>query len=334
LQRLDPAAAVAPDLAATVDAIAEVQEPNGCIPWFPGGQADPWNHCEAAMALVVGGRRTEAERAFDWLARTQRPDGAWPAYTRAGRVIDPTLDSNVTAYIACAAWLHFLVTGDDDHLQRTWPVVDAALRFVVALQGRRGEIRWARDDTGRPARKGLVAGSSSVHLSLLCGTRIAARLGYETRWAQVRRRLGHALRHQPEAFEDKSRWAMDWYYPVLGGVVTGRTALRRLERRWDEFVVTARGVRCVSDRPWVTAAETCELVLALVALGERREAERLFDWAHHLRGDDAAYWTGANVNDGAIFPEEQPTWTSAAVVLAGDALEDGPVAELFRHQRR
>ena len=54
----------AADLSLTVDTIAEWQEPSGMIPWFPGGHADPWNHVEAAMALLVGGRRGEAERAF------------------------------------------------------------------------------------------------------------------------------------------------------------------------------------------------------------------------------------------------------------------------------
>ena len=33
-----------------------------------------------------------------------------------------------------------------------------------------------------------------------------------------------------------------------------------------------RGVRCVSDQPWVTAAETCELVMALDAIGLHERA--------------------------------------------------------------
>ena len=51
------------ELRQTVDAIAEWQLPSGMIPWFPGGHADPWNHVEAAMALTLGGRHAEAERA-------------------------------------------------------------------------------------------------------------------------------------------------------------------------------------------------------------------------------------------------------------------------------
>ena len=48
---------------ATAEAIADWQLPNGMIPWFPGGHADPWNHIEAAMALDLAGLRPEAERA-------------------------------------------------------------------------------------------------------------------------------------------------------------------------------------------------------------------------------------------------------------------------------
>ena len=64
----------------TVDAIASVQQPDGNIPWVPGGHTDPWNLVEAAMALDVGGRFAEAERAYDWLRRMQHPEGCWHAY--------------------------------------------------------------------------------------------------------------------------------------------------------------------------------------------------------------------------------------------------------------
>ena len=70
----------ASEVQATVDAIAAWQLPNGMIPWYPGGHADPWNHVEAAMALALGGRVAEAERAYDWLVGLQRPDGSWHQY--------------------------------------------------------------------------------------------------------------------------------------------------------------------------------------------------------------------------------------------------------------
>ena len=60
-------------VAQTVDAIASVQQPDGNIPWVPGGHTDPWNLVEAAMALDVGGRFAEAERAYEWLRAHAAP---------------------------------------------------------------------------------------------------------------------------------------------------------------------------------------------------------------------------------------------------------------------
>jgi tetratricopeptide (TPR) repeat protein len=318
------------DLEATVDAIALVQEDDGAIPWYPGGQMDPWNHVEAAIALCLGGRFDAADRAYEWLYRNQRPDGAWHAYYRDGAVQDPTLDTNVTGYIATGAWHRYLVTGDRAFLRDAWPAIDAAMGFVLTLRRRSGVIAWSRPPGGRGARKGLLAGGSSLYLSLRCAVRVGEVLG-EVRpaWADAAADHGEAIRNQPLDFLDKRRWAMDWYYPVLTGAVRGAAAQRRLEERWEEFVVPGKGVRCISGKAWVTAAETAELVIALNAIGDHAEALELLDWAQHLRGDDAAYWMGANFTDGAYWPEHRPAWSSAAVVMAADALAGGATALLF-----
>jgi hypothetical protein len=316
---------------ATVGAIARVQRPDGSVPWYEGGQVDPWNHVEAAMALDIGGRCEEAARAYAWLAGAQRPDGAWHAAYRDGEVIDATLDTNLCAYIATGLWLHMLCGAPAAGLRAGFACVERALDFVLSMQDDGGAVWWARDARGRPWRTGLVTGSSCVHLSLACAERLAGALGVpHPEWEVARTRLGTALRTSPHRFQDKRRWAMDWYYPVLCGVVEGAAALERIASRWDEFVVPDRGVRCVSDRPWITAAESCELAMALVRCGDPLRAAELLDWAQHLRGDDAAYWTGANFTDGCIFPpDEQPTWTAAAVVLADDAISGGVMAEVL-----
>src|SRR5689334_24918883 len=102
----------ATDVRATVDAIADLQLPNGMIQWFPGGHADPWNHVEAAMALDLGGRRADAERAYQWLVDEQRPDGSWHQYYLADRVEQDKLDANVIAYVAAGVWHHWLLFRD------------------------------------------------------------------------------------------------------------------------------------------------------------------------------------------------------------------------------
>jgi hypothetical protein len=318
--------------AATARAIAAVQLPDGAIPYEPNGTIDPWDHVEAAMALSAAGFRRPAERAYLWLAATQRRDGSWPSGIRGGRVEDATGDANFAAYIAAGAWHHFLATGDETLLEELWPTVERALEFALALQASGGEIRWARDAQGHAWPGALLTSSSCVHLSLRCGLEIAGRLGYaRPRWDAALTRLGDAIRNRPEAFEDKSRYAMDWYYPVLGGAITDAAARRRLRDRWDEFVVVGLGCRCVSDRPWVTAAETAELVIALESAGLRAEAVELFDWVQRLRDPSGAYWTGVTFPEGELWPPERPTWTSGAVLLAADVLfGEGPTSAFFR----
>jgi hypothetical protein len=124
---------------------------------------------------------------------------------------------------------------------------------------------------------------------------------------------------------------MDWYYPVLGGAVRGASGRGLVDSRWDDFVVPGLGVRCVDTNPWVTGAETCELVLTLDALGDRGRALALLRDVQHLRADDGGYWTGYVYSDRAIWPRQHTTYTSAAVILAVDALSlTTPGADIFR----
>ena len=322
-------------LRSTVDGIARVQHADGCIPWVPGGKTDPWNLVEAAMALDVGGRHDDAARAYAWLRERQLPDGGWYAYYVGDEVLDRTRDTNISAYIAVGVWHHVLATDDGAFLRQFWPVVERAIDHVLAWQEPDGRIAWRADDPGDGS---LLTGSSSIHMSLRCAIAIAERVG-EPRpdWELSLAALGRAIATREDAFLDKSRWAMDWYYPILGGVLRGAAARDRIEARWDEFVVEGLGVRCVSDRPWITAAETCELVMALDAIGEDERARELFAWVQFLRHDDGTYWCGMNFEGeqfdapGQYFTADQPTWNSAAVVLAAHALDGtGPTAGLFR----
>ncbi len=322
----------AAEVAATVDSIAEVQLPSGQVPWFPGGHADPWNHVEAAMALDLGGRRAEADRAYEWLVATQRPDGAWHQYYIGDEIEEAKLDANVCAYVATGVWHRYLLTRDRGFLEAMWPVVTRAIDFVLGLQKPRGEIIWARHADGTPWSFALLTGSSSICHSLRCAIACAEELGCERPdWELSAARLAHVVAHEPDAFEPKHRWAMDWYYPVLAGVLRGRAARERLAERRPTFVMEGRGVRCVSDRPWITAAETCECALAHLAAGDAETALDLFRWAQSLRHESGAYWTGIVYPEQLHFPGgERSTYTAAAVVLAADALAGtSPASGLF-----
>jgi hypothetical protein len=331
-----PGALSAAEAAQTAYAIAGVQRHDGCIPWEDGRHADPWNHVEAAMALDVCGLHSAAARAYRWLLRQQREDGSWPASHRDGAVEDGFTDANFCAYVATGIWHHFLACGDHGFLRDAWPGMEAAVECVLELQQPGGEVWWARDDAGGPWPGALVSSCSSIFKSLECAAAVAACVGRSRPgWRDARLAVGRALRERPEAFEPKHRFSMDWYYPVLTGVVRAGDAHARLAARWPEFVVEELGVRCVSDRPWVTVAESCELVLALDGVGRRAEARRIFGWLAPLRDPGGHYWTGVTFPEGERWPAERPTWTSAAVLLAADALCGGTrTAGLFKHAER
>ena len=136
------------------------------FPWFRGGHTDPWNHVECAMALSAAGLVVEAERAYDWLRRGQRPDGSWPSRVRAGTVEDPNADTNQCAYVAVGVWHHLLGHGDRQFGMRMWPIVRNAISFAVDLQTGRGEFRGLTASTGRPpTRLCLPAAQARIRAS-------------------------------------------------------------------------------------------------------------------------------------------------------------------------
>ena len=315
--------------------ILTVQEDSGAIPWFEDGPWDPWNHVEAAMALTVMGEPAAAVAAFDYLARTQREDGAWfgeygntlPMVDRIYISREPApafLDSNFCAYPAVGIAHYLAATGDIARATDWWPMVQRALDLVIGLQRPDGTISWAVEAVGTDEDDALLAGNASIAKSLECGLYLAERLGQSRMdWRDAHARLLDALRHHPERFDRRgqgARFAMDWYYPVLAGAHSQTDDASRLDRDWDRFVIASLGCRCVSDEPWVTVAESAELVIALIAADRRDLAKDLFDDLQNIRDPNGVFWMGWQTEEAIVWPREQPSWTQAAVILAADAL--------------
>lgn len=333
-----PGVLTAEQVRETVAGIVATQREDGAIPWFRGHHLDPWDHIEAAMALDTAGEHDRAEAAYRWLATHQLPDGSWYAAYYDGEATVPTdrgRESNFCAYVAVGVWHHYLATGDDVFVDQMWPVVARAVEFVLELQQPGGQIGWKREDDGTVLTDALLTGSSSIYQALRCALALAERREEpQPDWELALGWLGHAINHHPERFLDKSRYSMDWYYPVLGGAVTGKDATDRVQAQWDRFVVPGLGVRCVVPNPWVTGGESAELALALWVIGESDRALDIMRWIQHLRADNGMYWTGYVFSDKTVWPQEQTAWTAGSVLLAAAVLGgDEATTQVFGAER-
>jgi hypothetical protein len=323
----------ADEVVVSAEWIAGLQVPSGMIPWWPGGHCDPWNHVETAMALDVAGFHVEAERAYDWLADVQRDDGSWwNYYLPDGSVEEAKLDTNVCAYVATGVWHHWLCTRDRAFVDHLWPVVERAIDWVLGMRRPDGTVLWACTEFDRPWDYALLTGSASIAHALECAVQLAdLALAPRPDWADAADVLTLAVTDRPGAFEPKQRWAMDWYYPVLTGALSGEAATAHLAERWDEFVMDGRGVRCVNDEPWITASETAECAIAHAAIGNLSTATDLLAWTRSHRLPSGAYWTGIVYPTMERFPfDETSAYTAAAVILAADAITHAsPAGHLF-----
>ena len=324
----------------TIDFIVGNQQPDGAIPWNEMGKLDPWDHCEAAMGLSIAGRYCAAEHAYHWLQENQLDDGSWWANYQHGKPVpSERRETNFIAYVATGVWHHYLITNNLHFVEQLYPCVERAINCILKYQTDHGDIAWAFDDHYNALDDALLTGCSSIYKSLECAVNLASVLGRDsTTWQAAYHRLGYTLRFQPQRFDrnwaSKARYSMDWFYPILAGIYEGAEAKARIHQHWEKFVRPGMGCVCVSDEPWVTVAESCELTLALLAADERNKAVSLYSWLHQWMDNDGAYWTGYQYAIDEIWPVEKTSWTAASILLAADALTGHtPAARLFLERR-
>ncbi len=323
------------DVEAVSNLIANTQKKNGEIPWSHGEKTDPWDHVEAAMGLTIGGYINNARNAFLWLSKTQLEDGSWYSSYRNNAPDDKTRESNMSSYLAVGLFHHYLVTGDIEFLEHMWGTMSSGIDFALSLQTTNGEVYWAISPDGNIDKMALLTGSSSIFMSLKCALAIASRLGHpKPDWHTAYIQLGNAIKNKSHLFNmTKSRYAMDWFYPILSGVLTGADAQQRIEKYWKKYVIQGQGVRCVSDEPWVTLAETSELSLALSAMGSFDLSKIVFNWISDRKYEDGSFWCGFTYPDIITWPEDKITWSNAVVLMAADALYDlSPGSCVFNHR--
>ena len=214
-------------------------------------------HAEAEAAYRLAGRPPAGRRQLVQLLPGRRGEGPPPRHQRVRLHRDRGLPP----------------LPRDRRRRRSAPALLADRRGGARLRAALPAGRRLGAVVGRPGRAPRVLRAADrllVDLPRRCAARSPSPSGSGKErpdWELAAGRLGHAVAHHARSFAPKDEFAMDWYYPVLAGALAPTAARHRIESGWDRFVIEGRGVRCVVDQDWVTAAETAECVLALDALG-------------------------------------------------------------------
>jgi hypothetical protein len=308
------------------DFIVACQQPSGAIPWYRGQITDPWDHVEAAIALDLSGRSAEAAAAYRWSRDAQNPDGSWYSAYQDDKPQEMVRDANFAAYIATGMWFHYLATGDIGSLREMWPMVEKGVDFALSLQQPTGEVLWALSPEGNPWPGAILTSSCCIWRSLRNGIGISRTLGLDRPdWEAAAARLLAATRN-PGLFdrrgENSRRYSMNWFYPVLTGVVEGQEARQHIDGEWSDFVIENWGCRVAADEDVTAVAETSELMIALCVIGEHERAANLLQWTLRLRDDAEGFCRGVKLPEQEPCPgdDERATWTSAALIMAIAAL--------------
>jgi hypothetical protein len=111
---------------------------------------------------------------------------------------------------------------------------------------------------------------------------------------------------------------MDAYYPLLCECGNKAAAEKVLEK----FYVEGMGVKCVVEEPWVTLAESSECVIALLKIGMETEAHKIFSEILKYKNSSGYFPTGYQYDLDIFWPDENSTWTNAAIIMAADCLYD------------
>ena len=187
------------------------------------------------MALDVGGEHDRAARGLPLAGRAgSGADGSWAAEYRDGAESAPAAESNHAGYLAVGAWHTWLLTGDEELVDRAVAGGPrAGWTWSPAMQLPGGAIGWALRPDGTPDDTALLTGNASLFQALRCGIALAgaARRGRSRTGSSPSPTWARRCATRPEAFADRSRYSMDWYYPVLGGAVTGAAGPRPAGRR-------------------------------------------------------------------------------------------------------
>ena len=303
-----------------------IQHKSGAIPSNEDGSHDPWDHIESIMGLNFVKENESSKRAFNWLVKNQNEDGSWFAKYKENFPVEKNKPTHFGPYISVAALHYYKIFNDKDFLGELWQTIESAINFSLNLQIKNGTIPWSINEHGEIENDFLVTGSSSILKSIECGLAISYILKKNNnteRWTKSYNLLSKALKNPNGKFDilkDRKRFSMDSYYPILSGCLNKDEMKSYIDKTFSYFYVNGIGIKCVKEEPWITVAETSEFIISLLIYGDVKKSKELLLDVINISDENKIPYMGWQYEENIFWPNEKPSWTAAALIIAADSV--------------
>ncbi len=302
-----------------------------------------------SAAFAVTGHGSEAADVLGFLARTQLPDGTWPARSHPDGT--PVTDGrpaqlDATGWVAWAAWLAGGQRRDLGTARRLWPMVRAAADAAARSLGRDGLPPPGPDYWEHRERQPTLGTAAVLRAGLRAATDLAAEVGEAAAAARYRSAAASLAGAIERFFAGPAGYDR---YPVRGGgpaqggpgpvpgggsapgggpdaAVTwlappfapaSRAVLAAVARAAEQLGPGGGGA--VPGLPWLGrdywTPATASFALAAMASGDRAGAERRLGWLLDHRTALGAFPERVRRGDGAPRSAAPLAWTHALVLL-------------------
>lgn len=308
-----------------VNYLLRLQLHHGGIPEHKDSFINPWNHIECCLALLLSGKTFAAKKGLSFLISQQHASGGWSTKIGDSNHSTPQFfECHHASYIFVLIYLDLSIN-QTTQLENSYEnMFLAALDFVLTLQNSCGLFYWGKDTTSKIAKLYLKTANCNVYLGLCAALNCLERPAFQHLSMHIQT-LKNAINnfklayinHQNLFDASKARYSMDSFYPILSGLSEQTESKKLLAKLFDNFIVEPLGCLCVSDEPWITFAETAELMIALSMLNKTPLAKQVLDWVlAHQDSSDGLFWMGYQYKQKVYWPKEKPSWTAAALILA------------------
>ena len=285
------------------------QSSSGAIFWDEKGKCDPWDHCECLIALAIYEEWEYFWKGVNWFFANLNKNGLIYAEFQNEKPSKLHYESHHAPYIIMPLIQASLIDKEQDYkkiltneqllkLENIFEVLDD-------FKDEDGYFYWAKDSNGY-SDNSLITASMSIFLSLVTKDKSLPEFNIDM-WQEKFNRDG----------VDRSRFSMDFYYPFLAGIKNNRKEFLDL---LDNYYVKGLGVKCVAEEPWVTIAESSECVISALIHDNENIAKQIFNDIQQFQNKDGIFPTGYQYNMEIFWPDENSTWTNAAVIIAAHAL--------------